>query len=247
MTQIMYLYTFEVDSQTLRFDRMTSERPSGHPGLWTLKRREHHGIRHHATSLPTLPVTALVATLQAASALPSLSNHLNTKRKDAAAASWLWWHPVFLIVGDTHRHKSSSGRKETPRLMLSLGCIKLNSHCVRKLYKYLDWVINSCSDSWRDTVYPGEREPPSFLDRRLRRQMERRSRCLALSVWAVRARGEKWRERDGFPSFTFRIFNVRREGSESGPEPGEREGGQMLANPADVCLRLISFMWDLSL
>ena len=97
----MYLYAFEVDSQTLRFDRMTSERPSGHPGLWTLKRREHHGIRHHATSLPTLPVTALVATLQAASALPSLSNHLNTKRKDAAAASWLWWHPVFLIVGDT--------------------------------------------------------------------------------------------------------------------------------------------------
>ena len=81
--------------------------------------------------------------------------------------------------------------------------------------------------------------------------MERRSRCLALSVWAVRARGEKWRERDGFPSFTFRIFNVRREGSESGPEPRERErereGGQMLTNPADVCLRLISFMWDLSL
>ena len=33
MTQIMYLYTFEVDSQTLRFNRMTSERPSGHPGL----------------------------------------------------------------------------------------------------------------------------------------------------------------------------------------------------------------------
>ena len=150
-------------------------------------------------------------------------------------------------LSETHRHKSSSGRKETPRLMLSLGCIKLNGHCVRKLYKYLGWVINSCSDSWRDTIYPGEREPPSFLDRRLRRQMERRSRCLAPSVWAVRARGEKRRERDGFPSFTFRIFNVRREGSESGPEPGEREGGQMLANPADVCLRLISFMWVLSL
>ena len=82
--------------------------------------------------------------------------------------------------------------------MLSLGCIKLNGHCVRKLYKYLGWVINSCSDSWRDTIYPGEREPPSFLDRRLRRQMERRSRCLALSVWAVRARGEKRREEMGF-------------------------------------------------
>ena len=243
----MYLYTFEVDSQTLRFDRMTSERPSGHPGLWTLKRREHHGIRHHATSLPTLPVTALVATLQAASALPSLSNHLNTKRKDAAAASWLWWHPVFLIVGDTHRHKSSSGRKETPRLMLSLGCIKLNGHCERKLYKYLDWVINSCSDSWRDTVYPGEREPPSFLDRRLRRQMERRSRCLALSVWAVRARGEKWRERDGFQASLSGYLTSEGRGARVVLSREKERGGQMLANPADVCLRLISFMWDLSL
>ena len=40
-------------------------------------------------------------------------------------------------------------------------------------------------------------------------------------------RGETER-RDGFPSFTFRIFNVRREGSESGPEPGEREGARCL-------------------
>ena len=122
--------------------------------------------------------------------------------------------------------------------MLSLGCIKLNGHCVWKLYKYLDRVINSCSDSWRDTIYPGEREPPSFLDRRLRRQMERRSRCLALSVWAVRARGEKWRERDGFPSFTFRIFNVRREGSESGPEPRERGRGPDACQPCRCLLKI---------
>ena len=131
---------------------------SGHPELWTEEERSimQHHFRHFLPllSLPHSQATSLP------SSLCRLSNHLNTKRKDAGA-SWQW-HPVFLIVGDTHpasasASKSSSGRIETPRLMLSLRCIKLNSHCVRKLYKYLGWVINSCSDSWRDTIYPSER------------------------------------------------------------------------------------------
>ena len=94
---------------------------------------------HHATSLPWLPVTATLQATSLPSSLCRLSNHLNTKRKDAGA-SWHWQHPVFLIVGDTHPHKSSSGRIETPRLMLSPGCIKLKCLCVRKPSKYLGWV-----------------------------------------------------------------------------------------------------------
>ena len=193
--------------------------------------------RHHATSLPSLPVTPLSSTLQATS-LPSslcrLSNHLNTKRKDAGA-SWHWQHPVFLIVGDTHPHKSSSGRIETPRLMLSPGCIKLKCLCVRKPSKYLGWVINSFSDSWRVTIYPSESRAAVFP----RSEIATPNGADAWpSVWG--GEGRNGRERDGFPSFTFRIFNVRREGS-------DWKEGQMLANPADVCLRLISFMWVLSL
>ena len=167
--------------------------------------REYHGMAScHITSDTSCRTPSLCR----------LSNHLNTKHQERKDARQLPGSDDILSssLSETHASTQVILRPERNAQINAFtpGCIKLNVHCVSELYKYLDRVINSCSDSWwRDTIYPSERGPPSFLDRRLRRQMEQR-RADACSVWA-RARGEKRRERDGFPSFTFRIFNVRGE------------------------------------
>ena len=114
---------------------------------------------------------------------------------------------------------------------------------MRKLYKYLGWVINSCSDSWRDTIYPSERAAV-FPGSEIATPNGAEEQMLGPLSGAERRREGRNGKEIGFQASLSGYLTSEGRGARQ----RRREGpGQMLGNSADVCLRLISFMWVLSL